>query len=85
MSDYRDGYVRALCEIFAIASERAAKARYREGLAYEAGKYERESYWHAVAITAEMFHDYCQERLNKEAIILLIHVILMLIAWLGGR
>ena len=66
MSDYRDGYVQALCEIGAIAFERAAKARYREGLAYEAGKYEKESYWHAVAITAEMLPDYCQERLNKE-------------------
>lgn len=39
MSDYRDGYVQAICEIGAIAYERAAKARYREGLAYEAGKY----------------------------------------------
>ncbi|MGR4829008.1 tryptophan halogenase [Bifidobacterium adolescentis] len=66
MSDYRDGYVQAICEIGAIAYERAAKARYREGLAYEAGEYEKESFWHAVAVTAEMFYDYCQERLNKE-------------------
>lgn len=66
MSDYRDGYVQALCEIGAIASERAAKARYREGLAYEAGKYEVESYWHAVAITAEMFHDYCEAHMDKK-------------------
>lgn len=34
--------------------------------AYEAGEYEKESFWHAVAVTAEMFDDYCQERLNKE-------------------
>lgn len=27
---------------------------------------EKESFWHAVAITAEMFHDCCQERLDKE-------------------
>lgn len=66
MSDYRDGYVQALCEIDAIAYERAAKARYREGLAYEAEEYEKESFWHAVASTAEMFHDCCQEQLDKE-------------------
>ena len=66
MSDYRDGYVQAICEIGAIAYERAAKARYREGLAYEAGKYEKESFWHAVAVTAEMFYDYCQKRRDKE-------------------
>lgn len=66
MSDYRDGYVQALCEIDAIASERAAKARHREGLAYEAGKYEVESYWHAVAVTAELFHDYCEAHMDKK-------------------
>lgn len=43
-----------------------SKARYREGLAYEAGKYEVESYWHAVAITAEMFHDYCEAHMDKK-------------------
>lgn len=66
MSDYRDGYIQALGEIGAIAFEEAAKARYREGLAYEAGKYEVESYWHAVAITAEMFHDYCEAHMDKK-------------------
>ena len=66
MSSYRDGYVQALCEIGAIAFERAAKARYREGLAYDAGKYEQESYWHAVAITTELFHDYCEAHMDKK-------------------
>ena len=66
MSDYRDGYVQAICEIGAIAYERAAEARRREGLAYEAEEYEKESFWHAVAVTAEMFYDYCQERRDKE-------------------
>lgn len=44
MSDYRDGYVQAICEIGAIAYERAAEARCREGLAYEAEEYEKESF-----------------------------------------
>lgn len=66
MSDYCDGYMQALCKIGAIASERAAKAKYREELAYKAGKYEVESYWHAVAITAELFHDYCKAHIGKK-------------------